>query len=83
MLKLVYPTLLFAAGGTALLLLWNRTAAMLFAAYLAWGFARIIVGTPTEYLGLAMVFGCFVYSFRLAFKGRYPPSAPLTPEHLP
>ena len=79
--KLVYPTLLFAAG-TALLLLWSRTAVVLFAAYLAWGFARIVVATPTDYLSLALVFGFLVYSLRLASKGRGSQSAPVAPEQV-
>lgn len=63
--KLAYPTLLFAAG-VALLFLWRRTAVVLFACYLATGLARIAVATPTDYFSLAIVFGFFVYSLRIA-----------------
>ncbi len=73
--KLAYPTLLFAAG-VSLLFLWGRTAVVLFGCYLAWGVARIVVATPTDYLSLGLVFGCLVYSLRIAAKRSTAPAAP-------
>jgi hypothetical protein len=69
--RLLDPVLLCVAG-VALLMLWARVAAVLFAAFLALQLRWFLFGAPASYVGPSLALAFLAYSIWLASRKRSP-----------